>query len=108
MSDLPTDWDPKPWWRTLSLLGWLLLALAVFATLSFVAGVLTGETLVLLSFKAKSGPVEFSWEQSPGWFTVAMLVNALVAVGVWLAFAGWLKERRSVLREPPLPRERGK
>lgn len=106
MSEFATDWDQKPWWRSMSLAGWSLLALAVFASTSFVFGIVTGETLLLLAIKSKSGSMQFGWRQSPGWFSFAMSLNAVVAAGIWLVFAAWLRERHLHRRERPSPRAR--
>lgn len=96
-SDLPVAWEPKPWWRALSLPGWGLLALGLFATLAFIGGMLSGQVLLLLAIKSKSGPFEVSYQSSPFWFLVCMALNLLAALAIWALFIAWLRERRSLL-----------
>jgi hypothetical protein len=100
---METDWDEKPWWRNVGLEGWLLLLLALFATCAFILGVITGETLFLPTFRAKSGPMDASMHEHPIWFALVMTLNAIIAVGIWFLFGRWLKTRPSALRKPPVP-----
>jgi hypothetical protein len=94
-ADLPVVWERKPWWRVLSLGGWGLLALGEFATLAFVAGLVSGQVLLLLAIKSKSGPIEVSYQSSPLWFVVCMALNFVAAVTIWALFIAWLWKRQS-------------
>lgn len=94
--DLPVAWERQPWWRALSLGGWGLLALGLFATIAFLGGLLSGQVLLLLAIKSKSGPIEVSYESSPFWFVVCMALNLAAAVAIWALFASWLRERRAL------------
>jgi len=87
-------WEQAPWWRVLSLAGWGVLFLAVFSTASFLVGLVSGEVLFLLSYKQKSGPLAVSYQASPLGFSVCMVLNLVVAVGLWWLFASWLQGRR--------------
>lgn len=82
------------WWHSMSLRGWGLLLLAVFATASFILGVITGETLFLPSYASKSGPAGVSWADSPVLFLLAMIGNLVIGAGLWVAYFWWLSGRR--------------
>jgi len=86
--------EPAPWWRVLSLTGWGVLFLAVFSTASFLLGLVSGEVLFILSFKQKSGPLALSYQASPLGFAVCMVLNLIIAVGLWSLFGSWLQSRR--------------
>jgi hypothetical protein len=90
----------ESWWRAMSLSGWGLLFLAVFATVSFILGVVTGETLFLPSYASKSGPAEVSWASSPLLFVLAMVTNLAIGVGIWGAYSLWLTRRRGNTTNP--------
>ena len=95
-AELPVAWEQTPWWRSLSLAGWGLLALGAFATLSFIGGLVSGQVLLLLSIKAKSGPMQVTLDSSPFWFVVCMAINFAFAVAVWALFIYWLRERKAL------------
>ena len=84
---------PRPWWRELSLRGWALLLLGIFATAALVLGLATGETALLLVPKSNSGPVGLSLESSPVLFWLAMAANLVVSAIVWVKFILWLSRR---------------
>jgi hypothetical protein len=91
------------WWRAMSLRGWGLLFLAVLATAFFILGAVTGETLFLPSYAAKSGPVEVSWAASPVLFLLAMAGNLVVGTAIWVAYFWWLIGRRRHTTSSVLP-----
>ena len=72
-----------------------MLALGLFATLAFVGGLATGQVLLLLAIKSKSGPLAISYQSSPLWFFVCMALNLAAAVAIWALFIAWLRERRA-------------
>jgi len=95
VSDLPVAWERKPWWRALSVGGWALLAIGSFATAAFFGGLVTGQVLLLLAIKSKSGPIEVSFQSSPFWFVACMALNFVVASAVWALFVRWLRGRQA-------------
>lgn len=95
-ADLPVAWEQVPWWRSFSIAGWGLLALAAFATLSFIGGLVSGQVLLLLAIKAKSGPMQVTFQSSPFWFAVCMAINFAFAGAVWSLFFSWLRERKAL------------
>jgi hypothetical protein len=95
--------ESQSWWRAMSLRGWGLLFLAVFATVSFILGAVTGETLFLPSYAAKSGPAQISWTGSPVLFLLAMAGNLVLGAGIWLAYFWWLSGRRRPAISSVLP-----
>jgi hypothetical protein len=99
--DLPTDWDRKPWYRELSLRGWALLFFALFTTLSFVLGVVSGVALLFPFARAKSGPLAMSLADSPVWFSLIMVVNFIVSAWLWHQFVSWLGRRSEVATKLP-------
>ena len=93
-SEYSVAWEPKPWWRIMSLNGWLILFFGLFATFSFVFGLVSGEVLFIASPKQKSGVIDVSFESSPVWFYLLMLANLAIAFVTWNLFFSWLRERR--------------
>lgn len=96
--------ESHSWWRSMSLRGWSLLFLAVFATVSFILGAVSGETLFIPSYASKSGPAGASWADSPVLFLLAMVGNLLVGAGIWVAYFWWLNGRRRNTISPAPPR----
>ena len=86
--------ENRSWWRSMSWRGWGLLFVAVFATISFILGAVSGETLFLPSYTSKSGPVQVAWVDSPVLFLLAMLGNLAIGAGIWVAYFWWLSGRR--------------
>lgn len=78
----------------MSLAGWGLLILGLFATAAFVVGVVTGEVMFLLTLKGKSGPMQVSYAASPFWYYVCMIINFVIAICIWTIFIAWLQEYR--------------
>lgn len=95
--------ESPSWWRSMSWRGWGLLFLAVFATVSFILGAVTGQTLFLPSYAAKSGPAEVSWAGSPVLFLLAMVGNLAIGTGIWIAYFWWLGGRRRHTMSSVLP-----
>jgi hypothetical protein len=93
-AEFAVAWEPKPWWRSMSLLGWTALFFGLFATVFFVFGLVTGEVLFVLSPKAKSGPIQISAEDHIIWYWVLMAANLAISVVVWGLFFSWIKERQ--------------
>ena len=88
------------WWRKLSLKGVGLLLLGAVATGAFVIGIVTGETILLPSYKAKSGGLEVSLSAHPFFFYVAMAINFMIAAVIWWLLIAWLRERRTKGQSP--------
>lgn len=78
----------------MSVAGWGLLFLGMFATAAFVVGVVSGEVLFLLTLKGKSGPMQVSYASSPFWYYVCMIINFVIAICVWILFFAWFQEHR--------------
>jgi len=93
-ADLPTAWDPKPWWRLLSVGGFGVMLLGVSSTLFFVLGAATGEALFIFPTKMVAIPFEASVHTSPILYFVLMGANLITSCAIWLWFLSWLKERR--------------
>jgi hypothetical protein len=85
--------ESQSWWRSMSLRGWGLLFLAMFAMFSFILGLISGETLFLPSYASKSGPAEVSWKGSPMLFLLAMSANLVIGAGIGVAYFRWLDRR---------------
>lgn len=95
--DIPLSSERNAWWKEMSGLEWILFFCATIATLAFVLGLVTGETIFAPPVKSRSGgAADASWSDSPALFVVLMTANAAVAVGIWLLFFWWLRRRRAL------------
>jgi hypothetical protein len=103
-SEFEVDWEQPPWWQVISPRGWGVLFLAVFSTLSFVVGLVSGEALLVISYKQKSGPGHAAYQASPVWFIICMAINAAISIGLWALFSSWLRDRRNATKKPPISR----
>lgn len=100
--ELVVDWEPRPWWRELSLKGWSVLIAALCSTASFACGAMFGVVPLFISAKQRSGPVTAEQDVEPIAFILLMAINLLVAMVLWSLFAGWLRERRKTAQHSPL------
>ena len=103
-TEFEVAWEQPPWWRSLSLAGWGILFLAVFATASFICGATLQVVPFLFSLRQKSGPAVAAYEAEPIEFIFLMLLNFLLASGLWWLFTSWLRERRSNAVQSPASR----
>jgi hypothetical protein len=95
--DLPPSVVRKPWWKVMSLWGWMLLLFATVATFAFFIGLISGETIFLPPVKSRSGDaVAASWNDSPVLYVLLMIGNVVVALGIWALFISWIRGRRDV------------
>lgn len=79
----------------MSLWGWLLLFFALFSTICFIGGAISGEVLLLPPVKQRSGSIlEATLTDAPVMFFSLMAANAAVAILLWGLFLAWLEERR--------------
>jgi hypothetical protein len=70
--------------------------MAVASTMSLLLGIVSGETIFFPPFKSRSGDVvTASNADSPIWFIVLMVLNAVVALVTWTMFISWLRSRRA-------------
>ena len=84
----------KPWWRSVSILGWTTLLFGLTTTTFFVFGLFSGEVLFVVSPNAKSGPVQVSADEHMFWYWILMAVNLVISLVVWGFFYSWLRRRQ--------------
>ena len=78
----------------MSIGGWGILFFGLFTTFAFLFGAFSGEVLFIASPNQKSGAIDVSFKESPGWFFLLMLANLVIALTAWYLFISWLRERR--------------
>jgi hypothetical protein len=93
-TEFEVAWEAKPWWRSISLLGWTTLLFGLAATAFFVLGLFSGEVLFVVSPKAKSGPVQVSADEHFFWYWALMAANLVISVVAWGLFYSWLRGRK--------------
>ena len=86
--------DRKPFWRSMSLFGWLLVFFGICSGVGFVVGLIYGQVFFILPTKG-SHPLflTFAFESSPFWYSLFMLIDLAVTIIVWWSFINWIKKR---------------
>lgn len=79
----------------MSIVGWVLLLAATASTITLLTGLLYGETALLLPTKSKGFSLFAGLSESPLYFIVLMIANALIAFVIWGLFISWLRSRKN-------------
>lgn len=105
-TEFAVAWEPRPWWRVLSMRGWGTLSLAVFSSISFLGGLVFGQVFFVIGVRQHGKAWSADQVSTPVEFLVLMALNLALSAGLWWMFASWLRERRAKAAQPPAPSRR--